>query len=39
MRTIESLRAAAESNDFNAMYYLGTAYALGKEVEKSDEEA
>lgn len=39
MRTIESLRAAAESNDFNAMYYLGTAYALGKEVEKNDEEA
>lgn len=39
MGTIESLRAAAESNDFNAMYYLGTAYALGKEVEKNDEEA
>lgn len=39
MGTIESLRAAAESNDFNAMYYLGTAYALGKEVEKNEEEA
>ena len=39
MRTIESLRTAAESNDFNAMYYLGTAYALGKEVEKNEGEA
>ena len=39
MGTIEALKAAAEANDFAAMYYLGTAYALGKDVEKNEEEA